>query len=277
MGIALFFALNAYLVKDLMEIIVLDDVVMSIDSGHRRGVCELLQALQSSRQFIITTHDSTWAKQLKTQGIVKRDNLIHFANWNIETGPVYELEKDLWTLMDEDLQKDEVPVAAARLRRNAESFFDDICESLSATIRYHGIHQWDLGEYASAALGAYKKHLKTAKNNARILSDTEKLKEFEKIDKESTEKFNKSQIEQWAINANVHYNNWTTFTKEDFLPLISAYKDLFGLFSCQKCGGLIAYNELRGENARANVSCGCGDFFWNVSENVKPPPAKNTN
>jgi len=59
--------------------------------------------------------------------------------------------------------------------------------------------------------------------------------------------------------------------------LISAYKDLFGLFSCQKCGGLIAYNELRGENARANVSCGCGDFFWNVSENVKPPPAKNTN
>jgi hypothetical protein len=141
MGLALFFALNAYLVKDTMEIIVLDDVVMSIDSGYRHCVCELLKIFQQKRQFIITTHDNAWAKQLKSQGIVKRENLIHFTNWNIATGPIYELERDLWDLIMEDLARDQLPVAAARLRRNVESFFDDVCDSLGAMILYKGIHQ----------------------------------------------------------------------------------------------------------------------------------------
>lgn len=104
MGFCLFFALNRYLVKDAVEVIILDDVVMSIDSGHRRGVCDLLKSFQSDRQFVITTHDAAWAKQLKSQGIVTRANMIHFANWNIETGPIYEIEKDLWVRIEMTFQ-----------------------------------------------------------------------------------------------------------------------------------------------------------------------------
>ena len=204
MGIALFFALNEYLIKNEIEIIVLDDVIQSIDSGHRRGICELLKSLQVTRQLIITTHDTAWAKQLQSQGIVKRDNMIHFANWNIDTGPIYELEKDLWITLDDDLNEDHIPVAAARLRRNLEYFFCEACDSLGATIRYHGFHQWDLGEYAAAAMGTYKKYLNRAKNNARKMGDEAKLAELEELDKKSSNIFQRSQIEQWIINENVH-------------------------------------------------------------------------
>jgi recombinational DNA repair ATPase RecF len=265
MGVALFFALNSYLVKNAIEIIVLDDVVMSIDSGHRRGVCELLKSFSSSRQFIITTHDSAWGKQLKAQGIVNADNLIHFANWNIETGPIYELEKDLWTLLEEDLNKDQIPIAAARLRRNAECFFENTCDCLQAELKYHGFQQWDLGEFASASVGAYRKYLKKAKSNANKSNDKKRLTELSELEKTAEAIFARTQIDQWVLNENVHYNKWSSFSKEDFSPLISAYKDLFALFSCSKCGCPITYIELRGENAKASVNCKCGGIFWDVT------------
>jgi energy-coupling factor transporter ATP-binding protein EcfA2 len=265
MGLCLFFALNKYLVKDAIEVIILDDVVMSIDTGHRRGVCDLLKNPQLKRQIIITTHDTAWAKQLKSQGIVKRENMIHFTNWNIETGPIYEIEKDLWTKINEDLNKDDIPAAAHRLRRNAESFFDDVCDSLGAEIRYKGVHQWEFGDYAMAAIRTYKKYLKKGKNNAQSIGSHEKFKDLEELEKKSNAIFEKSQIEQWIVNENVHYNKWETFNKEDFIPLVAAYKDLFSLFTCTTCGSLIALTENRGQNPRANVSCNCGKTFWDVS------------
>jgi recombinational DNA repair ATPase RecF len=265
MGIALFFALNSYLVKNAIEVIVLDDVVMSIDSSHRRGVCELLELFSSSRQFIITTHDSAWGKQLRAQGIVGADNLIHFANWNIETGPIYELEKDLWASLEEDLNKDQIAIAAARLRRNAECFFENTCDCLQAELKYHGFQQWDLGEFASASVGAYRKYLKKAKSNANALNDKERLAELSALEKTAEAVFARTQIDQWVLNENVHYNKWSSFSKEDFSPLISAYRNLFALFYCSKCGYPITYVELRGENARTSVNCKCGAFFWNVT------------
>jgi energy-coupling factor transporter ATP-binding protein EcfA2 len=65
MGFCLFFALNRYLVKDTVEVIILAEVAMSIDCGHRRDFCDLLKSFQSDRQLVITTHDAAWAKQLK--------------------------------------------------------------------------------------------------------------------------------------------------------------------------------------------------------------------
>ncbi len=36
--------------------------------------------------------------------------------------------------------------------------------------------------------------------------------------------------EQWAVNANVHYNNWSNFTATDFRPVVEAFPDVHGLF-----------------------------------------------
>ncbi|MDR2720324.1 MAG: AAA family ATPase [Nitrososphaerota archaeon] len=264
MGLALFFALNAYLVKNAMELVVLDDVVMSIDSGHRRGVCGLLKTFQQSRQFIITTHDTAWAKQLRSEGIIKKQNMIHFANWNVSTGPIFELELDLWDLLTDDLNKNAISVAAARLRRNAENYFDDVCDNLHAKIDYKGTHQWELGDYAPAAIGAYKKYLKKAKDNANKTHDRAKCNELEEVEAVSKDIIDRSQVEQWIINDNVHYNRWENFSKEDFMPVVNAYKKLFELFSCSKCGSMLQYMETTGDNHRTIVSCTCGSIFWNV-------------
>jgi len=263
MGLCLFFALNGYLVKDAIKVVVLDDVIMSIDRTHRRAICRLLKEVLPDRQYIITTHDNAWAKQLRTEGVVAQKNMIHFANWNIDTGPVFEFEEDVWDRIEKDLNKNDVPAAAHRLRRNAECFFENICDFLMADVLYKGNHQWELGDFAAAAISAYKHYLRKAKSNFQKI-DQSKFKELEKMEKEATEIINRSQIEQWMINVNVHYSKWDEFDKNDFKPVVKAFKELFGLFTCNSCGAIISRIQSKGTTPKDIVSCGCGKIFWNI-------------
>ena len=50
---------------DRFSLILLDDVVMSVDLGHRYQFCKLLKTQFPDTQFIITTHDRLWAEQMK--------------------------------------------------------------------------------------------------------------------------------------------------------------------------------------------------------------------
>ena len=264
MGLCLFFALNEYLTKDLIKIIVLDDVVMSIDRNHRKSICSLLKKFFPNKQFIITTHDTAWAKQLKTEGVVSSKHMIHFLNWNIDTGPTFRLEDDLWAKIKEDLDKDDVPSAAHKLRRNAECFFEDICDLLNAKVPYKGTHQWELGDFASAAVSAYREYIKKAKDNFNKLDQQDKVNELAELEKKASEVIEKSKVEQWAINESVHYNVWTELGKRDFEPVVVVFRDLFALFSCPSCGQTISITYSKGEIPKAVVSCGCGKICWNV-------------
>src|SRR3989338_5611726 len=264
MGLCLFFALNEYLTKDLIKVIILDDVVMSIDRNHRKSVCSLLKNFFPNKQFIITTHDTAWANQLKSEGVVSSKHMIHFLNWNIDVGPTYRLEQDLWQKIKEDLDTDDVPSAAHNLRRNAECFFEDICDLLNAKVPYKGTHQWDLGDFASSATTAYKDYIKGAKINFNKLSQADKVKELTELEANASKVIEKSKVEQWAINESVHYNAWTELGKKDFEPVVAAFKDLFALFSCSSCGQTIQITSSKGAPPKKVVSCSCGKINWNI-------------
>lgn len=96
MGLCLYLALAEYLNKDVIDVILLDDVVMSVDAGHRRELCHMFSTAFSQKQFIITTHDRTWANQLKTTGIATSKGVVEFINWNVTTGPQVNSEVDMW-------------------------------------------------------------------------------------------------------------------------------------------------------------------------------------
>jgi DNA repair exonuclease SbcCD ATPase subunit len=264
MGLCLFFALNEYLTKSTIKIIVLDDTMMSIDRNHRRAICSLLKKYFPDRQLIITTHDTTWARQLRTEGVVKRKNMVHFQNWNIETGPIYELEKDLWDKIQEDLKKNDVPSAAHKLRRNAEWFFEDACDLLGSQISYRGDQRWELSEFANAAVSSYREYLRKAKANFQKMKQQDKFKEMEELEKKASEIITRSLIEQWIVNDNVHYNRWDESSKNDFEPVVAAFRELFSLFICQKCQASISKSEETGEHPKTIISCNCGQVFWNV-------------
>ena len=133
MGLCLYLALAEKLTEGLISLIILDDVVMSIDSDHRRELCHLLVNEFPNRQFLITTHDKTWATQLRAQGVVTSKSSVEFFNWHVETGPQVNDEVAIWERIEQDMQNNDIPGAAGKLRRGSEQFLGMVCDSIGST------------------------------------------------------------------------------------------------------------------------------------------------
>jgi wobble nucleotide-excising tRNase len=88
--VSIYVALMKRLFGDKFTFALLDDVVMSVDSGHRYQFCKLLKTHFKDTQFVITTHDRTWAEQMKSAGLVTGKTSLAFHSWTIDTGPLVE-------------------------------------------------------------------------------------------------------------------------------------------------------------------------------------------
>lgn len=152
MGLCLYLALTERLDGGKVDLVILDDVVMSVDADHRRELCRILNKQFPHRQFLITTHDRTWASQLRSEGVVNSRGSIEFYNWHLATGPQVNYEVDMWQRIEADLQKQDVPSAAARLRRGSEDFFRMVCDRLRAPVPYRQNGQWELGDFLPGAM-----------------------------------------------------------------------------------------------------------------------------
>ncbi|MDI6723120.1 MAG: AAA family ATPase [Methanobacterium sp.] len=262
MGICLYLALAESITEGLIDLIILDDVMMSVDNGHRRKICKLLANSFKGRQFFITTHDKTWARQLRSEGVVTNKGMIELFNWTLESGPAVGTDFDIWDKIEDDLMRNDVSAAAAKLRRGSEEFFRLVCDSLQAPVKFKESGQYELGDLLPAALGSYNKLLKKAKTASRSWENFDELSRLEEIENNSKEVFNRRNGEQWAINANVHYNEWADFDLKDFEPVVEAFQDLFRVFQCENCEGMI-HVSMR-ENTPEAVRCNCGSFNWNL-------------
>lgn len=267
MGLCLYLALIERLNLGLIDLIILDDVMMSVDANHRREVCRLFSTYFPNYQFLITTHDKTWAYQMKSEGIVDSKGLIEFYNWHVETGPQVNYEVDLWDQIDIDISKGDIPAAAARLRRGSEQFFSIACEALMAPIICKLNSQWELGELIPAAIKQYRTLLKLAKKSANSWSNKDRVRELKDLEEKAGDIISNSQTERWAVNINVHYNNWVNFSPGDFRPVANAFKDLFSLFICGNCGGIIHISTT--DRSISQVRCNCLSINWNLIEKEK--------
>ena len=87
MGICLYLSLMKYLQGESFTLVVLDDVMVSVDYEHRRKMARIFKKYFPSTQFIITSHDKNSIECLADEGLIEKDSILEFANWNIETGP----------------------------------------------------------------------------------------------------------------------------------------------------------------------------------------------
>lgn len=262
MGVCLYLALMKLLSEDKMNLTILDDVVMSIDSAHRRAFSSLLVKYFPDRQFLITTHNRTWARQLNTDGVAQKRNIIEFQKWSVESGPVYEEDKDMWDKIFDFLDKNNVSSASHTLREGLEYNFNQVCEKIQAKVIHKCDGRHELGDLLPSAMNRYKEILRKAKNSARSWEKTEDVEKFSEIESMCAEIFNRSQVEQWGINENVHYSKWGDYSADDFRPIAEAFRDLFDLFRCSNCGSLLYVTEDKKE--LSNIRCNCEKVNWNL-------------
>jgi energy-coupling factor transporter ATP-binding protein EcfA2 len=262
MGICLYLALAEKLTAGTIDLIMLDDVMMSVDAEHRRALANLLATRFPHRQLIITTHDRSWANQLRAEGVVVARSTLHFSGWDVDTGPRVLEEKALWDRMAVDLASNDVPTAAHRLRRGAEDFFAEICDGLEARVRFRTTSRLELGDLIPAAMSRYKELIRLGKSAAQSWGDSAAMDRLVELDSVASQIFDRTQVEQWAINDNVHYNSWANFTPDDFQPVIDAFQDLFDMFRCPECETLLRVATT--DSKPSGVSCRCGRLAWTL-------------
>jgi len=262
MGLCLYLALEERLTHGFIDLIILDDVMMSVDAPHRREICHLLADFFKGKQFLITTHDQTWARQLRLEGLVSSRGVIELFDWQIDTGPRVNSQSDMWDAIEENLRKNDVPSAAHKLRRGSEEYFRTVCNSLGTKVKFKDNGQYTLGDLLPEAIKRYKTLINTAKDSANSWNKPEEVHRLVEIEKNAKEIFNRTNAENWAVNANVHYNKWTDFNLNDFKPVVVAFSDLFSVFVCGDCGTML-HLSLDGNKEEA-VRCKCGSVNWNL-------------
>jgi energy-coupling factor transporter ATP-binding protein EcfA2 len=263
MGLCLFLALSKRLTGDVLDLVVLDDVMMSVDADHRRATADLLARGLPEKQFLITTHDHTWMNQLRTCGLIpSARQVVEFYNWDFHGGPRVNTETDFWQHVDSAMAANDVPGAAAAMRHGLEQFFESACDSLAAKVVYKSTGRYSLGDFLPAAISRLKEHLKGAKQVANAHNQKDLLQSIAVAESAFSSDVLRSQAEQWAINSTVHYDNWHQLSVADFVPVAEAFKDLCHGFVCSHCGGMFRA-AFDGPNV-ATVGCSCGQVNWNL-------------
>ena len=235
MGVCLYLALMKRLFGDRFTFALLDDVVMSVDAEHRYQFCKLLKTRFPDTQFIITTHDRLWAEQMKSAGLVTAKTSIAFHGWTIDTGPLVESNQEIWDEITAALGKGKVEVAAAALRHHLEYVSRLLADQLGAPTQFRADGNYELGELLPNVVARMKTLCGKAADAAQSWGNDADKEAAGKRKAALSTSAGASNVENWAVNKAVHYNEWANFGKRDFEPVVTAFKELLGCFRCETC------------------------------------------
>ncbi|WP_315767583.1 MULTISPECIES: ATP-binding protein [unclassified Bradyrhizobium] len=266
MGVCLYLALMKRLYGDSFTLALLDDVVMSVDSGHRYQFCKLLKTQFPNTQFIITTHDRLWAEQMRYAGLVSTKTSLSFHGWTVETGPLVESNIDVWQDIAASLARNKVSDAAGTLRRHLEYVARRLADSLGASPVFRSDGNYELGDLLPSVLVRLRELCGKAVEAAQSWGKTSEKEAGLERKKLLSTCNGAVNVEQWAVNKAVHYNEWANFSRKDFEPVVAAFRELLGCFRCNSCDTWL-YITPRG-NPDA-VRCSCSRVNMNLRSKQK--------
>jgi len=137
-------------------LLVLDDVLTSIDRNHRQRVADLLLDEFGEFQLIVTTHDEWWFGLLQSAvtntGKNKKWLFRRIARWTPETGPETESLEITREFVKEHLRDPEFRNLGGPLRCLTEDFLKRTAEKLQLKVMYRsgGLHT--AGDFLTAGI-----------------------------------------------------------------------------------------------------------------------------
>jgi len=214
--------------NDSCSLVVLDDVVTTVDVGHRENICKLLIEEFGDKQLIITTHENLWYEQLRNHHraakVEGNFNYLTAAKWELSLGPTIKPYKPRWERILEKLENNDKS-AGNEGRTYMEWVLESICDCLESQVTFRNAREWGIGELFSSA-----------KNRAEHLINNDEyrdgvLKAFQAL--EST-----------IIYGNIlSHNNPLAegLTIAEISNFCNAVNDLHSAFLCTNCGSMVRY------------------------------------
>jgi recombinational DNA repair ATPase RecF len=256
MGVCLYLALMKHTLGDKFTFAVLDDVLMSVDTGHRREVCRLLKSEFPNTQFILTTHDKIWLQYMKTEGLIFRSK--SFGGWSVDTGPRVWDDHDIWTEIQSELDRSDVAKAAWLLRRYLEYTSTILADNLRARVEFRGDGRYDLGDLMPPVLKEWRKMLEVGEESAAHWKREDTKAALAARRAKAKELMARSKTEEWAINPSVHFNQWANFHPHEFQEVVNAFKELLENLRCENESCKSYLYVLPSKGTREEMRCNCG-------------------
>ena len=228
--------------NECCSLIVLDDVVSTVDAKHRENICKLLFEEFRDQQLIITTQDEVWYEQLRASQRVYgmegdfKNKVI--TNWCVERGPTIRPYKIRWERIQEKINSGDKSGAGNEGRQYLEWVLEKICEVMQASgpIRSSGLYE------VEELLIAAKKRVESL-----IKEDVFKSKIFNAF----------QDLDSRKIMGNIlSHNNILAgeVSIEEVNRFCNSVKNLHSVFLCPNCRHFIGYYRdlkiVRCSNAR---------------------------
>lgn len=237
LGLCYFLSLRRHAAnqKPDFRILVLDDVMHSVDAAHRGRICQLVKDYFADHQIIVTTHDTYLYDRLRETLGGSKINYIRFTNWDIDRGPILA---DPCTDIDricceEERNKKGPDELAGACGRFMEMLLKRLTESLVVSIPAKFENSYTINDLWPQLCAKLKKH-----------------KEFSSI---HTELINQIEKNRWVRNAcGAHYNEESVPpAPEEIGELAKGLASLYNATHCDGCGSYI----LRQSNGDWRCSC----------------------
>ena len=256
MGLCLYLALMKHTLGDKFTFAVLDDVLMSVDTGHRREVCRLLKAEFPNTQFILTTHDRVWLHYMKTEGLIERSQ--SFGGWTVDAGPRVWDDHDIWTEIQNELGKNDIANAAGLLRRYLEYTATILADNLRVPVEFRGDSHYDLGDLLPHVLKEWRKRLEDGEKSAAYWKRDDEKNALVAKRAIAKKLISRTNAEQWAINPSVHFNRWANLQSHEFQEVVDAFKELLENLRCKndKCNSYLYVLPRKGTGEEMRCNCG---------------------
>jgi len=138
------------------SLLVLDDVLTSIDREHRRRVGELLFQEFADYQIVLTTHDEHWHDLLNSSavawGIKGKWSFVKVESWTVDSGPAFSEVDGSWEFIDAHLTEAEYRELGGPFRLILEDFIKRSAAKLEVKVRFRIDGKYTAGDFVTAGI-----------------------------------------------------------------------------------------------------------------------------
>ena len=227
LGLCIFLAIRRfhYEQDSALSLLVLDDVLHSVDGEHRMATAKLILKEFADHQIVITTHDPLWFENLKAVARVGGRNFSYhrIAGWSLSTGPIWgdHLSDYEWLVSKEAItaQAADRLIKAGRL---LEQILQNLCDRLAVAVPFslRGLYTLD---------PLWTSFLPRAKKNKEFYAAAGK--ELDKIE----------ELRGLRNLAGAHFNQWANYlTANESKELAEAIVKLRNHAYCSTCNQFIS-------------------------------------
>lgn len=215
------------------NLLILDDIVSTIDSNHRNRICELLFEKFSEKQFIITTHDKIWYDQIiatqKMFGVQNKFLNYSIRKWSVDFGIDLIPYKKRLEIIEEKLRISDKSGAGNEIRQYLEYIMSEICQKFLVKVPYRKNGKYLLNDYFD--------NFGTRISQIKVNSNSQWKIDLMKI-------YNELNRYRDIINSLSHYNEISSnFSIEEIDTVFMKLKELEEILSCKTCKSLLEYDQ----------------------------------